>query len=143
MKKIENSKGYAELKPLYSICQPYGHFMFFNSVSPVTSSQSFNYGSRPSPQRGHSLPARPGRRHLPRLQILPLPQPQHALPRQPRMLPQNVRVLRRPHFQHGPCPLSCRRLRSHPPQTTISATDLRRSADRERGRCEAEGSCHV
>jgi hypothetical protein len=40
-------------------------------------------------------------RGLPRLQVLAVPEPEHALSHQPGMLPQDVRVLRRPHLLIG------------------------------------------
>ena len=78
-------------------------------------------------------------RHLPRLQILPLPQPIHALPREPGMLPQDVRILRRPHLLARPRPLPRRRLRPHPAQSPLPPPNLRGPAYRARSRYPETG----
>jgi len=63
-------------------------------------------------------------RHLPHLQIIPLSQPEHAVPCQSSMLPQDVRVLRRPHILPGPSPLPRGRLCAYDTEATIQEADI-------------------
>ena len=72
------------------------------------------------------------RRDLPRVQIEPLPQPVPPLPRQPGMLPQDVRVLRGPPLLPRPRPLPHQRLWQNTTQTPLPDTDLRRYSSRTR-----------
>ncbi len=58
------------------------------------------------------------------MQIVALPEPEHALPRQPRMLPQDVRVVRRPHLLAGPGPVSRGRVRADLAQAAVQEADL-------------------
>ena len=62
-------------------------------------------------------------RYLPGLQIFPLPEPEYEVPNKPGMLPQNVRVLRRPHILFRPSPLSGGWLRAHITETTLPEAD--------------------
>ena len=50
------------------------------------------------------------------------------------MLPQNVRILRRPHLLPRPRPLPPRRLRPHPPQSPLPPPNLLRPRRRARSR---------
>ncbi len=146
-----------------SICQPYEHVFHMNQhlitlISPVTlhslhGIDSYLMAARPNDRDGatSSLPGQEDGnlpqiplnqytsvltypRRLPRLQILPLPQPQPSLPHQPGMLPQDVRILRRPALQLGPGPVPRSRLRAHPPQSPLPETSLRHDGDGARDR---------
>ncbi|KAB8302731.1 hypothetical protein EYC80_006084 [Monilinia laxa] len=59
-----------------------------------------------SKQDADQTPRQPLGRYLSHLQIQSLPQPLPAIPHQPRMLPQDVFHLRRPHLYIGACALS-------------------------------------
>lgn len=62
-------------------------------------------------------------RHLPGLQILPLPKSEHEVPYQPRMLSQDVRILCRPHLLLGSSPMSSSWLWAHITETALSEAD--------------------
>lgn len=64
-------------------------------------------------------------RGVPCLQILPLPEPGHAISHQSRMLPQDVRVLRGPNLLLRPRELSRGGLSQDPAQEPISQADIR------------------
>ena len=98
----------------------------YHTPSTQTSSQHVPHNNHPQTLPHHQTPPRhhPGRRNLPRLQIQPLPQPLPPLPGEPGMLPQNVRVLRRPPLLARPRAVPHQRLRKNTPQTPVSHADV-------------------
>lgn len=65
-------------------------------------------------------------RGLSRLQVVAVPQPEHAIPHQPGVLPQDVRVLRRSNILFGASQLPSSRLPKNPTQEQVPPADLRR-----------------
>lgn len=53
------------------------------------------------------------------MQIVAVPEPKHAVPREPGMLPQDVRVVRRPHLLAGPGTVSGGRVRADVAQAAV------------------------
>lgn len=86
-------------------------------------------GRQDVPPRQKLPPRRPQQRHLPNLQIQPLPQPLPPIPNQPRMLPPNVLHVRRPNIHLRPRLLSCPSLRQNTTQERLPCSVLRRPKD--------------
>lgn len=82
-------------------------------------------------------------RGLPRLQVLAVLEPQYALPHQPRMLSQDVRVLCRPDLLIWTSTLSSCRVSQDPSQEPLPPTDLRGHRRRTRGGHSPTCDAHV
>ena len=80
---------------------------------------------------------------MPGVQILPLSQPEHAIPRQSRMLPQDVRILRRPYLLFRTRTVPCRRLCAYATKAALSETDFRGYQGREGSRHQKKGCRRV
>lgn len=82
-------------------------------------------------------------RGLPCLQILAVSKPWHAVPDQPRMLPQDVRVVRGPDFLVWALELPRRRMQQDTPQEPIPDTDIRGHQCGKGGRYTTQGYAGV
>jgi len=64
-------------------------------------------------------------RYLPSMQVFTLPKSEHEIPCQPRMLPQDVRVLCGPHLLPWARSMPCSRVSKDIEEAPISSTDIR------------------
>lgn len=78
----------------------------------------------------------PWPRCMPGMQVITLPEPKHEVHDRAIMLPQNVRVLRRPHLFLRSSTMSRSRLRQDATQSTLQIPQLR-------GSCHRKGSRHT
>jgi hypothetical protein len=73
------------------------------------------------------------RRHLPSMQVLTVPQPPYAFSGESRVLPQDVRVMRRPYLLAGSRTMSGCWMQSYIAKTAVQKADIRGYTCGERG----------